>query len=75
MDSSSEAYLEAVETTLRRLALCTAAVREVRSQLVDPLSTDQRADLLIQTEDLMNETIMLTTEVRDLVWPGSPESS
>lgn len=69
MDSTTESYLEAVEATDRRLTLIVDAIHEVRQSVLDPMSADMRADLLLKAEELGLEANALLDEVRCVVWP------
>jgi len=55
-------------TTLRRLELCTYAVQEIHTQLEAPTNPESKADLILQTEKLVAETVDLYQTVRVYVW-------
>lgn len=57
-----------VEANLRRIRLATAVVNEVHDQLIDPLYPHAKADLLLQTEALLESSFALLDDVRELVW-------
>jgi hypothetical protein len=63
-----------LETTLRRLELCTYAVQEIHMELERPLNPEAKADLILATEKLVSETIDLYQTVRYYVW-GEEEKS
>jgi hypothetical protein len=68
MEDALSAYENAVEKTIDRLELCTLAVLEIHGNLVDPVSAEQRADLVLTTEELAVEIAQLLHTVREMVW-------
>ena len=64
----TDSYAQAVEANARRLDLVIAAAQEVRLGLLDPLSIDQRADLLLAAEELHRESIILVGLARAIAW-------
>lgn len=77
--SGLDEYQLAVEANLRRIRLATAVVNEVHEQLLDPLYPHAKADLLLQTEALLEASFNLMDEVREVVWANqlgnpSPDS-
>jgi hypothetical protein len=77
--SGLDEYQLAVEANLRRIRLATAVVNEVHEQLLDPLYPHAKADLLLQTEALLEASFNLMDEVREVVWSNqlgkpSPDS-
>jgi hypothetical protein len=62
-------YLEALARNLQRISACSHTISVVREELVDPITIDRRADLLIAVEDLVNETMTLALEIRAMAWP------
>jgi hypothetical protein len=62
-------FVEAVSRNLQRVSACSHTVAIVRENLVDPISLERRADLLIAVEDLVNEVMTLAFDVRALTWP------
>lgn len=61
-------YNQLVEANLRRIRLATAVVNEVHDQLLDPLYPHAKADLLLQTEALLEASFHLLDDVREMVW-------
>jgi len=53
---------------LRRIQACSFTIAQVRDSIFDPVSIDQRADLLVATEDLVNEAMTLAMEIRQIAW-------
>ena len=62
-----------LSTTLRRLELCTYAVSEIHLQLQRP-DNPEKADLILQTESLVAETLDLYQTVRRYVWGDNEEN-
>lgn len=62
-----------LSTTLRRLELCTYAVQEIHLQLQRPENPEDKADLILQTESLVAETLDLYQTVRRYVWGEEEE--
>ena len=59
---------EHVDTLLRRIQACSFTIATVRDSIFDPITVDTRADLLIATEDLVNEAMTLALEIRQIAW-------
>jgi hypothetical protein len=57
-----------VEANLRRLRLATAVINEVHDNLIDPLYPHAKADLLLQSEALLEASFNLLDDVREMVW-------
>jgi hypothetical protein len=77
--SGLDDYQLAVEANLSRIRLATAVVNEVHEQLLDPIYPHSKADLLLQTEALLEASFNLMDEVREVVWANqlgnpSPDS-
>ena len=77
--SGLDDYQLAVEANLRRIRLATAVVNEVHEQLLDPIYPHSKANLLLQTEALLEASFNLMDEVREVVWANqlgnpSPDS-
>lgn len=64
MDMNMSSY----ERTLNRLKTCAFTTRVTLAELVDPQDFERRADLLIASEDLLNEVLLLNQELRHIVW-------
>lgn len=56
------------ERTLNRMKACAFTVRTALAELEDPLDMEKRADLLLASEDLLNDVLLLNNELRHLVW-------
>jgi len=61
-------YQEAVEQNLRKIRLCKNVVDEVHRHLIDPLYPEDKADLLLATEYLLDAVVCLTNDVSEMVW-------
>jgi hypothetical protein len=68
-------YATRVETNLRRIRLAKDVVEEVSKYLLDPMYPDDKADLLIASEELAQSSFYLMEEVQSLVWGTSPLKS
>lgn len=66
-----ESYGHQVSVNQRRLRLCFYAIEEVKKTLLDPIYPDQKADLLLATEDLCLATYELLEQTRGIVWGDS----
>lgn len=66
--ASLDEYNSLVEANLRRLRLATAVVNEVHDNLIDPLYPHSKADLLLQSEALLESSFALLDDVREMVW-------
>lgn len=62
-------FIEHVELLLRQIRASSYTIATVRDSLFDPVSVERRGDILIATEDLVNEAMTLAMEVRALAWP------
>lgn len=62
-----------INTALRRLELCTYAVQEIHTELNQPHDPEAKADLILQTEKLVAETLDLYQTVRRYVWGEEQE--
>jgi len=69
-----ESYDHQVDINQRRLKLCFYAVEEVKKTLLEPIYPDQKADLLLASEDLCLATYELLELTRGLVWGESKPS-
>jgi hypothetical protein len=66
-----ESYDHQVDINQRRLRLCFFAIEEVKKGLLDPIYPDQKADLILATEDLCLASYELLEQTRHLVWGDS----
>lgn len=62
-------YQEVLSRNLQRISACSHTISFVREELIDPISIDSRADLLLAVEDLVNEVMTLALDVRAMAWP------
>jgi len=60
------------ERTLRRLKSCTHTLYAISEELQDPLEVDQRADLLIAVENLIEVASYVTDQCRGIAWQYTP---
>ncbi len=60
------------ERTLRRLKSCTHTLYSIVDELQDPLEVDQRADLLIAVENLIEVASYVTDQCRGIAWQHTP---
>lgn len=65
---SFEEFEQQIESNQRKLLLCKMVVDEVNQELLSPLRVEERADLLIATEELAESTMELLMNVREMVW-------
>ena len=70
---SIEAYVQKAESNQRKLKLTQEVVEEVHRSLVNPMTTEERADLLVQAEDLTESTFNLLHSIRGMVWEAQPK--
>ena len=59
------------EKALRRINACIHTIVSVIEELDDPEEIDERADLLIAVENLMDVSTFLTDQVRGIAWQHS----
>jgi hypothetical protein len=59
------------ERTMRRLYACTQTLLSIADELVDPVDIDERGDLLIAAENLIDIAVHVTESVRDIAWQHS----
>lgn len=57
-----------VNANLRQIKLATHVLAEVHAKLINPLDPEEKADLLLASEDLCLLAIELVEDVRELVW-------
>jgi hypothetical protein len=60
------------ERAMRRIVSCTHTLYSVADELLDPEDVDQRADLLIAVENLIDVANHVTEAVREIAWQYSP---
>ena len=61
-------YQESVEQTIRKIKLCHHVVNEVHRSLIEPIYPEDKADLLLATEALLDSIVCLTEDVSTIVW-------
>jgi hypothetical protein len=66
-----------LELTLNKLSFLSFAVDEVRDTYELPTDPEDRADLLLASEDLVQSVFKLAQEINDVVWnmPFDPNSN
>jgi hypothetical protein len=57
-----------LELTLNKLAFLSFAVDDLRDSYELPTDPEDRADLLLATEDLVQSVYKLAQEINDVVW-------
>ncbi len=57
-----------LELTLSKLAFLSFAVDDLRDNYELPTDPEDRADLLLATEDLVQSVYKLAQEINDVVW-------
>lgn len=62
------------ERALRRIISCTHTLYSVSDELEDPEEIDDRADLLIAVENLIDVALHVTDSVRRIAWQDSNEN-
>jgi hypothetical protein len=69
MERSNHTYMPMpLDVALRRLELCTYAVQELHLELEDPQDSEQKADLLLATENLAYEVLDLLRTAKLYAW-------
>lgn len=53
---------------LKRIEMCAAVVEDLNDDIIDPIDSNGRADLLLATEDLIIEVNQLYKKVYKMVW-------
>lgn len=71
MTQNVDNYHDRVEINLRRLKLAHDVIDEVHKFLVDPLFVQERADLLIASENAAESAYRLMEDVQRIVWNDS----
>jgi hypothetical protein len=66
--SSLNDYQETVDQNLRKIKLCRHVIDEAHRTLIDPIYPDDKADLLLATEDLLDAIVYLMEDVTAMVW-------
>ena len=62
-----------IDVALRRLELCAYAIQEVHTEVQQPTDPEQKADLLLATENLTYEVLDLLKTVKYYAWGPEPE--
>ena len=65
-----------LEITLNKLAWLAFTVEDIKDNYELPTDPEDRADLLLATEDLFQSVADLTKEIQDVVWnmPFEPQN-
>jgi hypothetical protein len=61
-------YQFEIEQNLRKVRLCRHVVEELHRTLINPIYPEDKADLLLATEDLLSSTFALMETVSEVVW-------
>lgn len=59
------------ERTMRRLTACIHTLYSIAEELDDPQNIDERGDLLIAAENLLDAALCITDDIRDIAWQHS----
>lgn len=59
------------ERTMRRLLSCTHTLYSIADELTDPVDIDERGDLLIAVENLIDIATYVTESARGIAWQYS----
>ena len=71
--SFDKIHKEHLDTNLQQIKLCSEVIEDLIPKVIDPISADGKADLLLATEDLTIEVARLYKKVYELVWQESPK--
>lgn len=61
----------AQQRTIRRLQSCLYTLYSISAELTDPDNVEERADLVITAENLLDAAIHVTDEIRGIAWQYS----
>ena len=56
---------------MRRLTACLHTLYSIAEELDDPENIDERGDLLIAAENLLDAAICITDDIRNIAWQYS----
>jgi hypothetical protein len=61
-------YQENIQANLRKIKLATHVIAEAHTNLLEPIFPEDKADLLLATEDLATTAFELMEDVRSSIW-------
>jgi t-SNARE complex subunit (syntaxin) len=61
-------YQENIQANLRKIKLATHVIAEAHANLLEPIFPEDKADLLLATEDLATTAFDLMEDVRASIW-------
>ena len=61
-----------IDAHLRQTRLCAIVIEDVLQDLIDPVTPDSRADLLLAAEQLALDAIRLVEQARAFAWQQQP---
>jgi hypothetical protein len=61
-------YQENINSNLRKIKLATHVIAEAHANLLEPIFPEDKADLLLATEDLATTAFELMEDVRASIW-------
>lgn len=59
------------QRTMRRLIACLHTLYSIAEELDDPQNIDERGDLLIAAENLLDAAMCITDDIRNIAWQYS----
>jgi len=65
---AADYFQSSLDVSLRRLELCNYAIQEIHTELQRPADPEQKADLLVSSENLAFEVLDLLQTVRTYTW-------
>ena len=68
---NSNDYQENIQSNLRKIKLATHVIAEAHANLLQPIFPEDKADLLLATEDLATTAYELMEDVRASIWDKS----
>jgi hypothetical protein len=68
---NSNDYQENIQANLRKIKLATHVIAEAHANLLQPIFPEDKADLLLATEDLATTAYELMEDVRASIWDKS----
>jgi hypothetical protein len=64
-------YQENIQANLRKIKLATHVIAEAHTNLLEPIFPEDKADLLLATEDLATTAFELMEDVRASIWSAN----
>ena len=68
---NSNDYQENIQANLRKIKLASHVIAEAHANLLQPIFPEDKADLLIATEELATTSFELIEDVRASIWDES----